>query len=57
MASTQHFGRIMRHQDNFEKYCNDKTKRCGIKRFQDNFNVYGSILEYIYDILTYTKGM
>jgi hypothetical protein len=25
----------------------DKTKRCGIERSHDNFNVYGRILEYI----------
>jgi hypothetical protein len=57
MTSAQHFGRIRGCQDNFEKLYNDKQKRCGIERFQDSFNVYGSILEYINGILTYTKGM
>jgi hypothetical protein len=26
-----------------EKKCSEKTKRCGIERFLDYFNVYGSI--------------
>jgi hypothetical protein len=33
----------MRRWDNFEKKCNDKTKRCIIERLQDNFNVYVNI--------------
>jgi hypothetical protein len=33
MASARHFGRIMERHDSFEKYCSDKTKRCGIERF------------------------
>jgi hypothetical protein len=32
IASVRHFGRIMRCHDGFEKYCSNKTKRCGIKR-------------------------
>jgi hypothetical protein len=36
----QHFGRIVRRHDSFEKHCNDKIKRCRIKRFHDNFNVH-----------------
>jgi hypothetical protein len=43
IASAWHFGRMMRRHDSFEKYCNDKTKRCGIERFQDSFNIYGNI--------------
>jgi hypothetical protein len=53
----QHFDKIMRHHDNFEKYYSDKTKKFMIERFQDSFNVYGSILKYNNGILTYTKGM
>jgi hypothetical protein len=45
----------MRHHDSFEKYYSDKTKKCRLKRFQDSFNVYGSILEYINGIVMYTK--
>jgi hypothetical protein len=55
MANAQHFGRIMRRQNIFEKQCSDTTKRCGIERFQDNFYIYGSILKYINDILTWPK--
>jgi hypothetical protein len=43
MASAQHIGKIMRRHDSFEKQCSDKTKRCRIERFQDNFNIYGCI--------------
>jgi hypothetical protein len=43
----QHFGRIMRHYDNFEKQCSDKTKKCKLERFQDSLNEHGSILKYI----------
>ena len=39
-----HFCKTMRHQDSFEKYYNDKTKRCGIGRLHDNFKVNGRIL-------------
>jgi hypothetical protein len=39
----QYFGRIVRCQDSCEKYYSDKTKGCGIKKFHDSFNVYGSI--------------
>jgi hypothetical protein len=54
----QHFGSIMRyHHDSLEKQYSGKKKRCGLERFQDSFNVYGSILEYINGIVKYTKGM
>ena len=43
IANAKHFGRIIRCHDSFEKSSNDKTKRCGIKRSHDSFNVYGSI--------------
>jgi hypothetical protein len=59
-ASAQHFGRIMRCHDSFEKYCNDKTKRYGIDRFHDSFNVYRSIwkdLEYTNGIVIHVKSM
>jgi hypothetical protein len=41
--------------DNFEKYSNNRTKRCGIERLHDNFKIYRSLLEYIVGILTYAK--
>jgi hypothetical protein len=40
-----------------EKQYSGKTKSCILKRFQDNFNIYGSILEYTNGIVKYTKGM
>ena len=43
MASHRHLGRTMRRHDSFENSVSDKTKRCGIKKSQDNFNVYGCI--------------
>jgi hypothetical protein len=52
-----YFGRIMRYHDSLEKQYSGKTKRCGLERFQDNFNIYGSILEYTNGIVKYTKGM
>jgi hypothetical protein len=57
MASAQHFGRILRCQDSFEKYCSDKTKRCRMERFHDSFNVYGRILEYSNGIVIHIKSM
>jgi hypothetical protein len=56
----KHSHRIMRHHDNFIKQLNDKTKKLGIKRIQDNLiNVKGdgSILEYTKGLFTVvTKG-
>jgi hypothetical protein len=46
MADARHFGKIMRRQDSFEKHCNDKTKRCGIERFQDNFGHCPSVAKF-----------
>jgi hypothetical protein len=36
---------------------NDKTKRYGIERSHDSFNVYGRILEYTNGIVIYVKSM
>jgi hypothetical protein len=47
----------MRRHDNFEKQYNDKKERCRIERLHDNFKLYGSILEYINNIVMATKGM
>jgi hypothetical protein len=44
-----HFCKIMRRHDSFEKQYNDKTKMCGIEMLHDNFKVYG--------IVTYSKGI
>jgi hypothetical protein len=37
MASARHFGRIMRRQDSFEKYCSDKTKEIQNREFSGQF--------------------
>jgi hypothetical protein len=42
-----HFCKIMRRHDSFIKQLSDKTKKCGIKRFYNNFIVYGSMLNHI----------
>jgi hypothetical protein len=47
----------MRYHDSLEKQYSGETKRCGLERFQDSFNIYGSILEYTNGIVKYTKGM
>jgi hypothetical protein len=57
MASARHLGRIMRREDNFKNSVSDKTKRCGIERSHDSFNVYGRILEYNNGIVIYVKSM
>jgi hypothetical protein len=54
------FYRIMRLHDSFVKQLSDKTKRCRIKRLQDNFIIYGSILntlKYSDGIITYGKSI
>jgi hypothetical protein len=43
MASTRHFGRIMKRRTILKKSVSNKTKRCKTERSHDSFNVYGSI--------------
>jgi hypothetical protein len=48
-----YFCRITRCHDSFEKYCSDKTKRCGIERLHDN----SKYMEAYYNILMVLKCM